>query len=79
MNAEIQEMLLQEEINIIKALMAVGYWANEISFDSSGRFIVSGGLYHAGNPGYGRLLESKEKTLAALDDSSREQAKGSDA
>jgi hypothetical protein len=78
MNAEIQKMLIQEEINIIKALMAVGYWANEIRFDSSGRFSVSGGLYHAENSGYMRLLKSKEKALAALEASSREQDKESD-
>jgi hypothetical protein len=75
MNAEIQKMLVREKINIIKALMAIGYWPGAIRFDSSGQFEVSGALYHAENPDYGRLLKSKENQLAALAASSQEQAK----
>jgi hypothetical protein len=74
--AEIQKVLVQEEMNIIKALIAVGYWANEIRFDSSGQFSVTGGRYLAGHPGYDGLLKAKEKHLAALEASSKEQTKG---
>jgi hypothetical protein len=75
MNAEIQKMLLREEITIIEALMAVGYWPSAIRFDSTGRFDVSGAIYHAEKPDYGRLLKVKKERLAALEALSREQAK----
>jgi hypothetical protein len=71
-------MLLREEITIVKALMAAGYWPSAIRFDSSGRFDISGALYHAENPDYSRLLKSKEDQLAALEASSQEQAKEPD-
>jgi hypothetical protein len=79
MNEELRKMILREEINIIKALMAVGYWANSIRFDSSGRFSVEGALYHPENPGYMNLLKSKEGVLAGLEASFQGQAKESGA
>jgi hypothetical protein len=75
MNTKIQKGLLQEEIAIIEALMAVGYWPSALRFDSSGRFDVSGAIYHAGNPDYERLLNLKKEQLATLEALSREQAK----
>jgi hypothetical protein len=76
-NLELQKMLIREEINIIKALKEIGYWPGGIRFDSSGTFSVSGSRYNAGNPDYMRFLKAKENELAALEASSREQAKGS--
>jgi hypothetical protein len=60
MNIEIQRMLLREEISIINALMAVGYWPSKIRFDSRGRFSVGGALCRADHPDAMRLLKVKE-------------------
>jgi hypothetical protein len=75
MNTEIRKGLLREEITIIEALMAVGYWPSEIRFDSTGRFSVSGAIYHAENPDFSKLLNVKKERLATLEALSREQAK----
>jgi hypothetical protein len=75
MNTETRKLLLREEIAIVEALMAVGYWPSAIRFDSTGRFDVSGAIYHAEKSDYSRFLEEKKERFATLEALSREQAK----